>query len=106
MTSIAFILLYGASFGLVLCLIALGLVVTMGLMRVINLAHGAFAAIGGYLAIGFMQKQGLSYALAVPAAVLTVAAFGVLVERLLYVHLYGRSDLDQVLVTIGFNFVV
>jgi branched-chain amino acid transport system permease protein len=102
----AFILLYGLSYGLVLCLIALGLVVTMGLMRVINLAHGAFAAIGGYLAIAFMQKQGLSYALAVPAAVLAVAAFGVLTERLLYVHLYGRSDLDQVLVTIGFNFVV
>jgi branched-chain amino acid transport system permease protein len=102
----AFILLYGLSYGLVLCLIALGLVVTMGLMRVINLAHGAFAAIGGYLAIAFMQKLGLSYALAVPAAVLAVAAFGVLTERLLYVHLYGRGDLDQVLVTIGFNFVV
>jgi branched-chain amino acid transport system permease protein len=106
MATAAFILLYGLSYGLVLCLIALGLVVTMGLMRVINLAHGAFAAIGGYLAIALMQKQGLPYALAVPAAVLAVAAFGVLTERLLYVHLYGRSDLDQVLVTIGFNFVV
>ena len=51
MAAAAFILLYGLSYGLVLCLIALGLVVTMGLMRVINLAHGAFAAIGGYLAI-------------------------------------------------------
>lgn len=106
MATAAFILLYGLSYGLVLCLIALGLVVTMGLMRVINLAHGAFAAVGGYLAISFMQKQGLPYAVAVPAAVLAVAAFGVLAERLLYVHLYGRSDLDQVLVTIGFNFVV
>jgi branched-chain amino acid transport system permease protein len=43
---------------------------------------------------------------AVPAAVLAVAAFGVLAERLLYVRLYKRSHLDQVLVTIGFNFVV
>jgi branched-chain amino acid transport system permease protein len=103
---VAFILLYGLSYGLILCLIALGLVVTMGLMRVINLAHGAFAAIGGYLAISLMQQQGWPYALAVPAAVLAVAAFGVLAERLLYVHLYDRSDLDQVLVTIGVNFVV
>ena len=102
----AFILLYGLSYGLVLCLIALGLVVTMGLMRVINLAHGAFAAIGGYLAISLMQQQGWPYALAVPAAVLAVAVFGVAAERLLYVHLYKRSDLDQVLVTIGFNFIV
>lgn len=106
MSVLAFILLYGLSYGLVLCLIALGLVVTMGLMRVINLAHGAFAAIGGYLAISLMQQQGWPYALAVPAAVLVVAAFGVLAERLLYVHLYDRSDLDQVLVTIGVNFVV
>jgi branched-chain amino acid transport system permease protein len=84
----------------------LGLVVTMGLMRVINLAHGAFAAIGGYLAISLMSRMGLPYALALPLAVLAVALFGVLAERLLYRHLYQRPDLDQVLVTIGFNFVV
>lgn len=105
-STIAFILLYGLSYGLVLCLIALGLVITMGLMHVINLGHGAFAAVGGYLAISLMQQQGWPYALAVPAAVLAVAAFGVLAERLLYVRLYKRSHLDQVLVTIGFNFVV
>ncbi|WP_219214183.1 branched-chain amino acid ABC transporter permease [Variovorax boronicumulans] len=106
MSSLAFILLYGLSYGLILCLIALGLVVTMGLMRVINLAHGAFSAIGGYLAIGLMQQWGWPYAVAVPAAVLSVAALGVLAERTLYVHLYRRSDLDQVLVTVGVNFVV
>jgi branched-chain amino acid transport system permease protein len=105
-SAVVFILLYGLSYGLVLCLIALGLVVTMGLMRVINLAHGAFAAIGGYVAISLMQQQGWPYALALPAAVLAVAALGVVMERLLYVHLYKRSDLDQVLVTIGVNFVV
>jgi branched-chain amino acid transport system permease protein len=106
MSSLTFILLYGLSYGLVLCLIALGLVITMGLMRVINLAHGAFAAIGGYLAIGLMQQQGWPYAVAVPAAVLAVAVLGIAAERLLYVHLYKRGDLDQVLVTIGLNFVV
>lgn len=106
MSTVAFILLYGLSYGLVLCLIALGLVITMGLMHVINLGHGAFAAIGGYLAISLMQQQGWPYAMAVPAAVLAVAAFGVLAERVLYVRLYKRSHLDQVLVTIGFNFVV
>lgn len=106
MSTVAFILLYGLSYGLVLCLIALGLVITMGLMHVINLGHGAFAAIGGYLAINLMQQQGFPYALAVPSAVIAVAAFGVLAERLLYVRLYKRSHLEQVLVTIGFNFVV
>ena len=106
MSTVTFILLYGLSYGLVLCLIALGLVVTMGLMHVINIAHGAFAAIGGYVAISLMQQQGWPYALAVPAAVLAVAVLGVVMERLLYVHLYERSELDQVIVTIGVNFVV
>lgn len=106
MSTVTFILLYGLSYGLVLCLIALGLVVTMGLMHVINIAHGAFAAIGGYVAISLMQQQGWPYAVAVPAAVLAVAVLGVVMERLLYVHLYERSDLDQVIVTIGINFVV
>lgn len=105
MAAAAFIVLYGLSYGLVLCLISLGLVVTMGLMRVINLAHGAFAALGGYLAITLMQHAGIRYALAVPIAVVSVAAFGVLAERLVYVHLYSRSQLDQVLVTIGLNLV-
>lgn len=106
MASLAFILLYGISFGLLLCLIALGLVVTMGLMRVVNLAHGAFAAIGGYLALGLMQSHGWSYALSVPTAVVGAAALGIVVERLLIVHLYRRPELDQVLVTVGINFVV
>jgi branched-chain amino acid transport system permease protein len=105
-SALAFVLLYGLSYGLVLCLIALGLVITMGLMHVINLAHGAFAAIGGYVAIALMQQQGWPYALAVPVAVLAVAALGVLAERVLYVRLYQRGDLDQVLVTIGLNFIV
>lgn len=105
MSSIGFVLLYGASYGLVLCMIALGLVITMGLMRVINLAHGAFAAIGGYCTIGLMQGGGWPYPAAVAAAVAGTATFGVLAERLLYVHLYERSELDQVLVTIGLNFV-
>jgi branched-chain amino acid transport system permease protein len=47
MSTLAFVLLYGVSYGLLLCIISVGLVVTMGLMRVVNLAHGAFAAIGG-----------------------------------------------------------
>lgn len=106
MASLAFILLYGISFGLLLCLIALGLVITMGLMRVVNLAHGAFAAIGGYLALGLMQSHGWSYALSVPTAVVGAAALGIVVERLLIVHLYRRPELDQVLVTVGINFVV
>jgi branched-chain amino acid transport system permease protein len=44
------ILLDGVAYGMVLFIISVGLTVTMGLMRIVNLAHGAFAMIGGYLA--------------------------------------------------------
>jgi branched-chain amino acid transport system permease protein len=98
--------LYGVSYGLLLCIISIGLVVTMGLMRVVNLAHGAFAAIGGYLAMGLLTPAGVPFGLAIAIAVLVVGAFSVAVERLLYVHLYGASELDQVLLTVGINFIV
>ena len=78
----------------------------MGLMRVVNLAHGAFAAIGGYLAVGLLTPLGMPLGLAILLAVAIVAAFSVAVERLLYVHLYGAPELDQVLLTVGINFIV
>jgi branched-chain amino acid transport system permease protein len=105
MSVIAFILLYGISYGLVLCLISIGLVVTMGLMRVINLAHGAFAAIGGYVAVALMNRAGLPYPAAILLGVAAVVALSLVIERLLYVPLYGASELDQVLLTLGLNFV-
>ena len=106
MSTLAFVLLYGVSYGLLLCIISVGLVVTMGLMRVVNLAHGAFAAIGGYLAMGLLTPLGVPFGLAIVLAVVAVAAFSVVIERLLYVHLYGASELHQVLLTVGINFIV
>ncbi len=106
MQVLGFILLYGVSYGLVLCLVSLGLVVTMGLMRLVNLAHGAFAAIGGYIAVGLAARSGLSFPLAIVVSVFAVSALGVLAERLLFRRLYGRSELDQVVVTLGVNFIV
>jgi branched-chain amino acid transport system permease protein len=104
-STISFIIFYGVSYGVVLFTISIGLVVMMGLMRVINLAHGAFAALGGYLAASLMNNLAVPFWLAVPAAVLAVAAFSVVVERLVYVHLYTASELDQVLLTVGLAFV-
>ena len=105
-SSMAFIVLYGVSYGLVLFTISVGLVITMGLMRVMNLAHGAFAAIGGYLAVGLMNSAGTPFLLAIVVAVLIVAGLSVVLERLVYVHLYGAPDLDQMLMTLGVNFIV
>lgn len=79
---------------------------TMGLMRVPNLAHGAFAAIGGYLTVLLMTQFGLSYFIAVPLATLLVAALGAAAERTIYVRLYKIPELDQILLTVGMAFIV
>ena len=61
MSTLAFVLLYGVSYGLLLCIISVGLVVTMGLMRVVNLAHGAFAATWAVTVFAsFSSRTGIS----------------------------------------------
>lgn len=98
------VLIDGLSYGMVLFVIAVGLAITLGLMRFINLAHGALAMLGGYLAAWLVREVGLSYWLSVPLAVLGTAAFGGLLEASLLRRLYGRSELEQVLFTIGLTF--
>jgi branched-chain amino acid transport system permease protein len=105
LSDLSFIALYGISYGIVLYLMSVGLVVTMGLMRVINLAHGAFAALGGYATVLLMTSSGVPFFVAIPIAVLAVAAFSLVIERLIYVQLYRSSELNQVLMTIGLLFI-
>jgi branched-chain amino acid transport system permease protein len=94
----------GLAYGMVLFIIAVGLSVTLGLMRFVNLSHGAFAMIGGYGAALLTREAGWSFWLAVPVAVLGTAALGALLEALVLRHLYRRPELDQVLFTIGLSF--
>ena len=101
----SFVLLYGVSYGIVLFLISVGLVVTLGLMRVVNMAHGAFAAAGGYAFVALMSAAHVPFWAALPLAVAAAALLGVVLERLVFAGLYGASDLDQVLITIGVAFI-
>lgn len=94
------------AYGMVLFVISIGLSVTMGLMRVINLAHGAFAMIGGYIASYAAQSLGLGYALAIMLAIAGTVVIALPLERLLYRRLYGAPELTQVLMTIGITFCV
>ncbi len=101
----SFIVLYGVSYGVVLFTLSIGLVLTLGLMRVLNLAHGAFAAIGGYIAVSLMNGLGIPFLPAALLAGLAVAALSVPIERFFYVPLYRANELDQVLMTIGLMFL-
>lgn len=94
------------AYGMVLFIISIGLSMTMGLMRVVNLAHGAFAMIGGYIASTVCQRLGWGYVPAILLAVGGTMLLAVPLERLLYRRIYGRPELLQVLMTIGITFCV
>jgi branched-chain amino acid transport system permease protein len=101
---LANVLIDGLAYGMVLFIIAAGLSVTLGLMRFVNLSHGAFAMIGGYLAAMLTREAQWSFWLALPLAAVATGALGALLEALVLRHLYRRSELDQVLFTIGLTF--
>lgn len=95
----------GLAYGMLLFVLACGLSVTLGLMNFINLAHGAFAMAGGYITVVLTSRAGVPFLAALPIAFLASAALGVLFERTLYVHMYDKSHLDQVLFSIGLVFM-
>jgi len=99
------VLFDGVAYGMLLFLISVGLSITMGLMNFINLAHGAFAMVGGYAASTLMSRLGMGFFPALAAAFVAAALVGAVLEVLLYRRLYRAHALDQVLLSIGIVFV-
>jgi len=95
----------GLAYGSLLFLVSLGLSVQMGLMNFVNLAHGAFAMAGGFVAVVLMSRFGVPFLATLPIAFAATALAGAILERLLYRRLYGASHLDQVLFSIGLAFM-
>lgn len=101
------IALHGLAYAMILYIISVGLSVTMGLLRFINLAHGVFAMAGGYVTVTLMNSYGVSFGVALAIAFASVALVSVAMERILYSRLYGgiEMELEQVLFTIGLIFM-
>ena len=99
--NLAGVLFDGIAYGSLLFLIGIGLGVTLGLMNFINLAHGAFAMLGGYVCAVTMARLGVPFLATLPLAFLVAALAGWVLERTLYRRLYCASPLDQVLFSIG-----
>jgi urea transport system permease protein len=105
--------IYGLSLGSVLLLAALGLAITFGLMKVINMAHGEMLMLGAYSTYFVRERMlgiGTDFAeyyliLAIPFAFATTFAMGVLLERLVIRHLYGRP-LETLLSTWGLSLIL
>jgi branched-chain amino acid transport system permease protein len=99
------ILFDGIAYGMLLFILAVGLSVTMGLMNFINLAHGAFAMVGGYLTVVLMQRFDVPFLVCLPLAFAGTALLGAVLERTLYRPMYRKPHLDQVLFSIGLAFM-
>ncbi|WP_029032362.1 branched-chain amino acid ABC transporter permease [Salinarimonas rosea] len=92
--------LNGLQFGIILFLIAAGLTLVFGVMDFINLAHGVQYMIGAYFAFAFTTWTG-NFGLGLLLALPTALAFGLLLEALVFRHLYDKDHLEQVLATFG-----
>lgn len=90
--------------GAFLLLSALGLIVILGMMNIINLAHGELMMLGAYTATIVVQR-GVPFALAVPLAFVVVALFGIVLERLIVRRFYGR-ELGALVVTWGISLIL
>jgi branched-chain amino acid transport system permease protein len=95
----------GLAYGMVLFIISVGLSVTLGLMRFVNLAHGAFAMVGGYLAAQLVRVHHWPFALGAFAAIVLTGLIAIVLEVFVLRRLYRRSELEQVLFTIGLTFI-
>lgn len=92
--------LNGLQYGMLLFLISAGLSLVFGVMGFINLAHGVQYMVGAYLLFAFTGLTG-NFMLSVLLSLVAALLFGLLLEFLVFRHLYKRSHLDQVLATFG-----
>ena len=99
-------LLGGLAAGMVLFIVSVGLSITMGLMGFVNLAHGGFAMLGGYVIVIAMNSFGVPFIPALAIGFVVIAAVSVFFERVFYSRLYRAAELDQVLFTIGLVFLM
>jgi branched-chain amino acid transport system permease protein len=93
----------GISYGALLFLVGSGLSLIFGVMRIVNLSHGSYFLLGGYVALTVIWVTG-SWYLAIPVAALTIGLVGLVMERV-FLRPLGFDPLRQVLLTVGFAFL-
>lgn len=99
------LLLNGVAFAGLLFLVASGFTLIFGLMRIANLAHGAFYLVGGYIGYALVTRLGANIWLALLVGAVSMGLFGILVERVLLRLLRGQ-DLAEVLATVGLGLIL
>jgi branched-chain amino acid transport system permease protein len=100
------LLVDGVAYSMILFLMSVGLTVTLGVMRIANLAHCGFAMVGGYIGWALVAEAKLSILAALVLAALATMALGAVLERTIYRWVYATGELGQILMTIGLTFVM
>jgi branched-chain amino acid transport system permease protein len=98
-------MLNGLAYGLLLFILAAGLSLIFGMMDVINLSHGSFYLVGGFLGVGLVDDLG-NWWLALAVSVGIVAVLGIIAELSLLRPMYNRDHLDQILLTFGLALII
>jgi len=93
----------GISFGAILFLLSSGLSLIFGVMKIVNIAHGSYYMLGGYIGLSIMWRAGNFY-LAMLVGALSIAVIGLLMERI-FLRRYYLQDMPQVLLTMGFALI-
>jgi branched-chain amino acid transport system permease protein len=96
----------GLIIGMLLFLVAAGLTLIFGVLKIVNFAHGSFYMLGAYFALTIFKVTGGSYLLTLIGAAAATAAVGLAFERLLISRVYGQNVLMQLLVCYGFVLIL
>jgi branched-chain amino acid transport system permease protein len=97
-------LITGVAYGMLYFMIAAGLTIILGVMNVVNLAHGTLFMLGSYIAFTFISNE-VNYWVALVLSVILTGVFGIILEKVLIKHVYGK-ELEQVLLTFGLSFII
>ncbi len=97
-------ILNGVSYGCLLFLLAAGLTLTQGLLRLVNLTHGSYYLLGGYFGLMVVKATG-NYWLAILVGMASMALIGIFIQRF-FLSRYPHNELAQVLLTFGFLFLM
>lgn len=105
MGTVLAIFIQGLSYGLIFFLLAAGMTLTMGLMRIVNMSHGALYMVGAYIGLKVYEVTNRNYVLAVLGGAAAAGVLGMLMEVGFLRRLYKKES-SQVLVTIGFIYIL
>jgi branched-chain amino acid transport system permease protein len=98
-------LVWGVAIGCVYILLATGLNIIFGVMKLVNFAHGQLLMIGAFLTWSLSVSSGLNAYLAIFVSMIVVAALGVVVERLSFRRVLGNDKLNEIFVSLGLIYI-